>query len=61
MLLDNQNTVKLSDLGLAKFLKNHSESSCSAQTNTQDVGSMRWRAPEVMQDEKTYGYRADIW
>jgi len=58
VLFDANNDLKLADFGVSKQL--NELSTFSARTNTGQIGTPKWMAPEVVAD-KEYNKKADIW
>lgn len=54
MLMDNSGDIFLSDFGVSAHVK-------GGQRRMTFVGSPCWMAPEVMEQEKGYDFKADIW
>ncbi|OQR81094.1 protein kinase [Achlya hypogyna] len=52
VLLSSTNYIKVADLGLARTYASHM---------TMGLGTVLWTAPEVLQDEGSYDYAADIY
>lgn len=53
ILLENENTVRLTDFGISKILT-------TPTTNTYGIGTFRWMAPEIINDTP-YGFEVDVW
>ncbi|KRX10046.1 Protein kinase-like domain [Pseudocohnilembus persalinus] len=57
VLLDMQDIAKLSDFGLSKILT----SKGLQETMTQGVGTPKYKSLEMIQNQKNYDYKIDIW
>ncbi|KAI8786126.1 mitogen-activated protein kinase kinase kinase 1 isoform X2, partial [Biomphalaria glabrata] len=56
VLLEDENNIRITDFGLAKFMID--------SENTMELGTYRWMAPEVVNrkpDTEPYNFKADIW
>ena len=57
ILLDKNNSVKVSDFGLCTFIKNDDETI----SRTQMAGTLKYMAPELLQERKDYNEKVDVY